>query len=339
MVDPRLVEYVQKNLQEGYDINSIRDALLNQGYEPNLVQNIINTAISQKTPQTNQGTKQIPAPTKIEYGGFWIRFSAASWDSLILGIPVFILQFLLSFVILIVGFGPALYLPSLVMLVVIIYMDGTKGGTPGKLILGLRINNEKNEFIGIPKAILRYLGKIVSTLILGIGHLMIAWDKKHQGLHDKIAKSYVVKLPGVDRKALFVIGIIIGFLPALLMPFIALGSLAYFGVLSPAKFLPQKCVLEPGLICYDHKVTPTETYLVLGNGLGSEITISSLTIGDCSGTFSTEIAIGKQETFILKNCDNGKVQETFNEDIKLDYKKEGVDYTITAHGNLVTKVQ
>ena len=71
-------------------------------------------------------------------------------------------------------------------------MEGIHGGTPGKLILGLRIVNEKGKFIGIPNAILRYVSQMLSAIIFGIGYLMIAWDKKKQGLHDKIANMYVV---------------------------------------------------------------------------------------------------------------------------------------------------
>jgi len=96
-------------------------------------------------------------------------------------------------------------------------MDGVLGGTPGKLMLGLRIRNENGRFIGIPYAILRYLGKIVSTIIIGIGYLMIAWDKRKQGLHDKIAGTFVLKEPGVERKALTVIGIVLGFLLPILI--------------------------------------------------------------------------------------------------------------------------
>ena len=74
------------------------------------------------------------------------------------------------------------------------YLDGIKGGTPGKLILGMRIVNEEGNYIGIPMAILRYIGKLLSGVILGMGYLMIAFTDKKQGLHDKIAKTFVVKV-------------------------------------------------------------------------------------------------------------------------------------------------
>ena len=125
------------------------------------------------------------------YGGFWIRFLAAILDSLIIGIPASLLQLLVTFT---TGIQSSVYLLQLAAVILVVYLDGIKGGTPGKLILGLRIVNEKGKFIGIPMAILRYLGKILSSLILGIGYLMIVWDKRKQGLHDKIAKTFVVKV-------------------------------------------------------------------------------------------------------------------------------------------------
>ena len=38
------------------------------------------------------------------------------------------------------------------------------------------------------------LGKFVSGILLGIGYLMVAFDSQKQGLHDKIANTYVIKL-------------------------------------------------------------------------------------------------------------------------------------------------
>jgi uncharacterized RDD family membrane protein YckC len=125
------------------------------------------------------------------YVGFGKRFLAAILDGIIIGIPASIIQLVLLFV---AGIVSATYLVELGAAALIIYLDGMKGGTPGKLILGMRIVNEKGNYIGIPMAILRYIGKIVSSIILGIGYLMIFWDKRKQGLHDKIAKTFVVNV-------------------------------------------------------------------------------------------------------------------------------------------------
>ena len=132
---------------------------------------------------------QIDLKSDVHYGGFWIRFVAAILDGIIFGIPNAILQFALM---LLTGSLMLSYLPSLIVLALTIYLDGVVGGTPGKLILGLRIVNEQGASIGIPRAILRYLAKIVSGVILFIGYIMIGFTQKKQGLHDMIASTYVV---------------------------------------------------------------------------------------------------------------------------------------------------
>ena len=89
------------------------------------------------------------------YGGFWIRFLAAILDVIIIGVPAFILQVGLVFA---TGVSSLVYVIELGAIVLTVYLDGIKGGTPGKLILGLRIVNDKGNYIGIPMAILRYIG-------------------------------------------------------------------------------------------------------------------------------------------------------------------------------------
>lgn len=128
-----------------------------------------------------------------QYAGFWIRFLAAVLDSFIFGFVMGIIMIFVSLtksptVILVVN-----GLLSFALIAVIIYFEGVKGGTPGKMILSLKIVNEQGEFIGVGKAILRYVGKIISSMILCIGFFMIGWTKQKQGLHDMITKSYVVK--------------------------------------------------------------------------------------------------------------------------------------------------
>src|SRR3989344_3604839 len=123
-----------------------------------------------------------------EYGGFWQRFVAALLDALIIGIPFGLIGWGLVFA---TGIASMTYVVQLLGVILVIYLDGIKGGTPGKMILGMRIVNEQGNFIGVPMALLRYIGRILSVLILGIGLFMIGWDAKKQGLHDKIAKTYV----------------------------------------------------------------------------------------------------------------------------------------------------
>ncbi|MDP1695074.1 MAG: hypothetical protein Q8L34_06055 [Candidatus Woesearchaeota archaeon] len=60
---------------------------------------------------------------------------------------------------------------------------------------------------------------------------------------------------------------------ALLVVLIAIGALAFFGVLNPAKFLPQSCMLGPGLSCEDFKIDSItkNIYVNIRNGFGQDI--------------------------------------------------------------------
>ena len=68
-----------------------------------------------------------------------------------------------------------------------------RGQTPGKIALGVRVIRVDGRPIGIGRAIVRYIGYMVSTLVFLIGYLMVGFDRRKQGLHDQIARTYVVR--------------------------------------------------------------------------------------------------------------------------------------------------
>lgn len=82
-------------------------------------------------------------------------------------------------------------------LIFIIYyalMESSKyQGTLGKIAMGIRVVDKDGQRIDLPKALLRNLSKILSALIFGIGYIMIIFDERKQGLHDKIADTFVVR--------------------------------------------------------------------------------------------------------------------------------------------------
>ena len=67
--------------------------------------------------------------------------------------------------------------------------------SPGKAIMKMQVvDKETGEPVGMGRMFLReWVGKLVSGIVLAIGYLAILWDKNHQGWHDKIAKTVVVK--------------------------------------------------------------------------------------------------------------------------------------------------
>jgi uncharacterized RDD family membrane protein YckC len=64
--------------------------------------------------------------------------------------------------------------------------------TPGKVLMHLIVTDLAGNKPTFARTTLRFFGKFISTLIIFIGFLMIAFTKKRQGLHDKIAGCLVL---------------------------------------------------------------------------------------------------------------------------------------------------
>ncbi|MCH8003362.1 MAG: hypothetical protein IH934_01925 [Nanoarchaeota archaeon] len=130
---------------------------------------------------------------------------------------------------------------------------------------------------------------------------------------------------------------------AILVVLAAIAALAYFGVLSPEKFLPEKCILQPGIACVSHKVEPTQTTLIISNGLGRTITVTKIVVGSCDENFDVELQSGVDGTFVMDGiaaaCSNGAQKEKFKGDITLSYTEKDTGLTKTSFGNLNTKVE
>ena len=68
-----------------------------------------------------------------------------------------------------------------------------RGQTPGRMALRVRVVGLDGRSIGVGRAIVRYIGYLISTLAFFGGYLMIGLTQKKQGLHDKIARTCVVR--------------------------------------------------------------------------------------------------------------------------------------------------
>lgn len=140
--------------------------------------------------------------TNSQYGGFWIRLGAVILDSVI----IFCITFLA--VRLLYGQG---YLEWAMegaaegitrerfffnWVLPAVYSVGfwiVKSATIGKILVKVKIVDAKSGKPASPlQCIVRYLGYFVSALPLGLGFIWVAFDKRKQGWHDKIARTLVV---------------------------------------------------------------------------------------------------------------------------------------------------
>lgn len=142
-------------------------------------------------PKSPEGASKQMSGT-MRYAGFWIRFLASIIDGIIIGvIGAVIFPGSASYsdgMVKVTQNGPQ----TLLSLVFTIGFWLWLSATPGKLILGLKIVEENGAKLSVKGAILRYIGYIVSGIVIGLGFLWIGFDKEKQGWHDKIAKTHVI---------------------------------------------------------------------------------------------------------------------------------------------------
>jgi len=141
------------------------------------------------------------AEQNVEYAGFWVRVGAMIIDT------VLIMIVLIPLLVAIYGWayfeaanarlfaGPADFLlswvaPAVAVIVFWIYRQAT----PGKMALSIRIVDATT---GSPpstgQCVGRYFAYFVSIFPLGLGLLWVAFDKRKQGWHDKLAGTVVIR--------------------------------------------------------------------------------------------------------------------------------------------------
>jgi uncharacterized RDD family membrane protein YckC len=129
------------------------------------------------------------------YAGFWIRFGAKIIDGIILSVIGFAL-----------GFAGALITRHTVVNAVlqntlsfafgigyVTYFLGKYQATPGKMACGLKVVRSDGDKISFGRACGRYFAELLSSIILGIGYIIAAFDEEKRALHDRICDTRVIK--------------------------------------------------------------------------------------------------------------------------------------------------
>lgn len=175
-------------------------------------------------PLANQLSEVGAYESPVEYAGFWRRVAASLFDNAVTFI------FGLGIVIVLVVFDIPVpqvvgdFVPLLIFWLYFSLMESSvKQATVGKMILGIKVTSMDGGRISFLRATGRTFAKILSVIPLGIGFLMVAFTKRKQGLHDKIAKTLVVK----HGKSHLWKAILISFISFLLM-LGAIGAYGYF---------------------------------------------------------------------------------------------------------------
>ena len=140
--------------------------------------------------------------TRFEYVGFWKRVLASVIDTIILVVvivPLLLAIYGTGYVELMQeGGGFAGFWDAVLQIVfpaaAAILFWKFRGATPGKMAISAKIVDAQSG--GPPsggRLVARYFAYLLSLLPLGLGFLWIAFDRRKQGFHDKIARTVVVE--------------------------------------------------------------------------------------------------------------------------------------------------
>jgi len=132
--------------------------------------------------------------------GFWRRCAAHLIDGVLLFALAWIAAIVLGFVFVLVGLRDetTIRVLSYVAILTIDWLyfawqeSSSAQATLGKRALNLKVVDERGERIAFGRATFRFVGKIISGLILGIGFLLAGFTARKQALHDLLAGTFVV---------------------------------------------------------------------------------------------------------------------------------------------------
>jgi uncharacterized RDD family membrane protein YckC len=73
------------------------------------------------------------------------------------------------------------------------FLTQQDGQTPGKRIMGIRVIKVTGAKLEFADVLVRYIGYYINSVVFMLGWIWALLDKDHQGWHDKLAGTYVVK--------------------------------------------------------------------------------------------------------------------------------------------------
>ena len=136
----------------------------------------------------------------MRYSGFWKRVAASVIDSMVVMLASFPIYFIFGLALMDdygdVGVEYEILTTMLNILFGWIYFatmeSSAKQGTLGKMALSIKVVDLNENPISFAQASGRHFGKIISTIILFIGFIMVAFTEKKQSLHDMMAGTLIV---------------------------------------------------------------------------------------------------------------------------------------------------
>jgi len=166
------------------------------------------TASPPVSPQPSPAPPSAKEPPPSQgFAGFWIRLIASLVDSFAVallqaGTAFLFAAFLRRLEMLLASGFPETSVHAWTVLFSLatgiayyVFFTGYCGQTPGKMALRVKVVGTDGSEIGYGRAFIREtVGKFLSAAIFCVGYLMVAFTRRKQGLHDKLAGTLVVKV-------------------------------------------------------------------------------------------------------------------------------------------------
>jgi uncharacterized RDD family membrane protein YckC len=149
-------------------------------------------------------------PGQVVYAGFWVRVLAKIID----GVVIWVMSTMVNMILIFVFFGGFRFSPPVdpqnmapfflfqggamlaniaVTLGYMLFFVRRFSATPGKMALGLKLVRADGSALSKGRIVGRYFAEWISSMILGIGYILAAFDDQKRTLHDHICDTRVIR--------------------------------------------------------------------------------------------------------------------------------------------------
>jgi uncharacterized protein (UPF0333 family) len=131
---------------------------------------------------------------------------------------------------------------------------------------------------------------------------------------------------------------------AILVVIAAIAALAYFGVLNPDRYLPEKCTLPSGIACLDSTGSTSQILLRLQNAAGfdmTSVTIELIGAASDGGNVACTLAGGNSLTngaADTATCTGTISAGKLSAPVELNYTNQQTTLSKSVRGDLILKI-
>ncbi|MBI2661435.1 hypothetical protein HYX09_04175 [Candidatus Woesearchaeota archaeon] len=126
----------------------------------------------------------------------------------------------------------------------------------------------------------------------------------------------------MDKRGQSAIEFLVTYGWAILIGGIAVVAISYLGAFRTEKFIPEICVIEPGIGCPGFNIHQDSLKLQLTNSKGENLVVSGIQVQGCNPNNEMRLLkSGETGEFVVDGCNN-EVKERYKGEVKMSYTKE-----------------